>query len=71
VRSLVNGGSEVNVLRSDVISQLSLESIGEVTFKGIVGSPISAPLVRLRVQKADEAMSENDYITVILAYVQK
>jgi len=33
VRSLVDGGSEINVLRSNVTSQLS---IGEVMFKGIV-----------------------------------
>ena len=67
VRSLVDSGSEINVLRSDVLLQSPIEPIGEVTFKGIIGSPITAPLICLRVQISDDVMSDDDYIPVIFA----
>jgi hypothetical protein len=64
IRSLVDRESEINLLRSDAISQLAVEPIGEVTFKGTVGSPVNAPLVRLPVQLYDEVTSVDEYIYV-------
>jgi hypothetical protein len=47
VTSLVDSGSKLNVIRSDLVSELPLESIGEVSLKGVVGKPVNASLVRL------------------------
>jgi hypothetical protein len=44
-----------------------LESIGEVSLKGIVGRPVCAKLVRLRVQLADDWLSADDYISLMFA----
>jgi hypothetical protein len=67
VASLVDSGSELNVIRSDLVSELPLESIGEVSLKGVVGKPVNASLVRLCVRLDDDVLSAVDDIVLIFA----
>jgi hypothetical protein len=54
ISCLADSGSELNVTNSDVVSDLLLEPIGEVSLKGIIGRPVCAKLVQLHVQLADD-----------------
>jgi len=50
---LADSGSEINVAKSDVFSQLNLTSVGSVQLRGILGAPNQANLVQLNIQLAD------------------
>jgi len=67
ISALVDSGSEINVARSDVLSGVALTSVGVVQLRGILGAPVTAKLVRLHVQLADELSGECDYLPIICA----
>ena len=45
VSALIDGGSEICVARTDVLSQLESQTVGKLRLRGIVGSPVDADLV--------------------------
>ena len=47
--ALCDSGAEVSVIRADILSQLDIPRVGHVKLRGIVGSPVSADLVKLDV----------------------
>jgi len=59
-------GEQISVICSDVLGNLHVPYVGKVKLRGIVGSPVSADLVKLDVALSN---SENDdeYITVLCA----
>ena len=59
-------GAEISVIRTDVLSGFDVPPIGKVKLRGIVGSAVSANLVRLNVALSDSE-SDNAYITVLCA----
>jgi len=67
ISALADSGSEINVARSDVLSGVALTSVGVVQLRGILGAPVTAKLVRLHVQLADELSGEYDYLPIICA----
>jgi hypothetical protein len=67
ISCLADSGSELNVIRSNVVSNLCWEPIGEVSLKGIIGKPVCATLVQLHVQLADDILSSNDYVALAFA----
>jgi len=46
VSALADSGSEINVAKLDVLSQLNLTSFGSVQLRGILGAPSQANLVQ-------------------------
>jgi hypothetical protein len=46
ITSLVDSGSELNVSKADLVSDLPLEPIGEVSLRGVVGKPVNPQLIR-------------------------
>ena len=64
--ALNDSGAQISVIRSDVLGNLHVPYVGKVKLRGIVGSPVSADLVKLYVALSN---SENDdeYITVLCA----
>jgi len=67
ISALADSGSEINVARRDVLSGVALTSVGIVQLRGILGAPVTAKLVRLHVQLADELSGEYDYLPIICA----
>jgi Integrase core domain/Integrase zinc binding domain len=67
VKSLIDGGSELNIIRRSEIADLSLKPIAEVVLRGIIGKGMSAPLVRMPVRLNDELLSNNDDVNVLFA----
>jgi hypothetical protein len=55
------------VIRSDVVSDLRFEPVGEVSLKGIIGKSVCAKLVQLHVQLADDTLSSDDYVVLAFA----
>jgi len=63
--ALNDSGAQISVIRSDVLGNLHVPYFGKVKLRGIVGSPVSADLVKLDVALSN---NENDkYITVLCA----
>ena len=58
ISAFADSGSDINVARSDVLSGVDL------TF---VSASVTAKLVRLHVQLADELVGERDYLPIICA----
>ena len=53
VKSLVDGGSQLNVIRADVCESLNLTPVGEVSIRGVFGSPVKTQIVKLHVKLHD------------------
>ena len=45
---------EFNVIITDVVNGLNLQTVGEITVKGIIGKSVTVDLVRLPVQVSDD-----------------
>ena len=67
VKSLIDGGSELNIIRRSEIADLPLKPIAEVVFRGIIGEGMCAPLVRIPVRLNDELLSNDDDVIVLFA----
>ena len=67
VSGLIDSGSELNVIRQDIIHGLDFDPIGEVEFRGIIGEPVRAPIIRIPVRLNDEVLDENDNVSVMFA----
>ena len=53
LNGLSDSGAEVALANSSAVADLNPVDIGSVTIKGVIGEPISVPLVRLKVAPAD------------------
>ena len=71
VTALIDGGSELNIIRQSEIANLSLTPIAEVVFRGIIGEGMRAPVVRMPVRLNDEVLSDGDNIVVMFAVCDK
>ena len=67
VSGLIDSGSELNVLNQSVLNGLDFDPIGEVEFRGIIGEPVKAPIIRLSIRLNDDVLSENDNLSVMFA----
>ena len=67
VSGIIDSGSELNVIRQDIIHGLDFDPIGEVEFRGIIGEPVRAPIIRIPVRLNDEVLDENDNVSVMFA----
>jgi len=67
VSGLIDSGSELNVIRQDIIQGLDFDPIVEVEFRGIIGEPVRAPIIRIPVRLNDEVLDENDNVSVMFA----
>jgi hypothetical protein len=68
--ALVDGGCQLNIINAAIIEPLTLISIGSISIRGIVGQPIQADLVKLRIQldsKQNESCVNDEFITVVCA----
>ena len=50
VRALCDSGAGISVIRPDLVKIMNTTRVGSVRLRGIVGSPVHADLVKLRVQ---------------------
>ena len=55
------------MIRSDLVTELNLETVGQVNVKGIVGNAVCARLVRLPVQLCDAVLTTDEYVELIFA----
>ena len=60
--ALNDSGAQISVIRSDVLGNLHVPYVGKVKLRGIVGSPVSADLVKLYVALSN---SENMMSTLL------
>jgi hypothetical protein len=67
VNSLIDGGSELNIIRRSEIAHLSVIPVAEVIFRGVIGESVRAPLVRIPVRLNDASLSEDDNVNILLA----
>ena len=67
VTSLIDGGSELNIIRKSKLGNMTVTPVAEVVFRGVVGEGIRAPLIRLPVRVNDDLLSDDDNVTVIFA----
>jgi len=64
--ALNDSGAQISVIRSDVLGSLHVPYVGKVKLRGIVGSAVSANLVKLDVALSN---SENDMSWRPLVYI--
>lgn len=67
VTGLVDSGSELNVLHKDALQGMDIDPVGEVEFRGIIGEPVKAPIVRLPIRLNDDTLSDEDNVMVMFA----
>ena len=67
VSALCDSGAEVSVIRADILGQLDIPRVGHVKLRGIVGSPVSADLVKLDVALLIPDHVENEYVSIVCA----
>ena len=69
MKSLVDGGSQLNVIRADVCESLNLTPVGEVSIRGVFGSPVKTQIVKLHVKLHDVDCDklEPDYTAILCA----
>jgi len=67
VISLQDSGSEINVIKTSVLNGLSVIPVGRITFRGIVGEPVTADLVSWQIRLDESILNESDSINVIFA----
>lgn len=67
VSGLSDSGAEISVLRADVLGQLEVPHVGKLKLRGIVGSPVSADLVKLKIALSVPEHNDSDYVTIMCA----
>ena len=67
VSALADSGSEINVAKRDILSGLDLIPFGSVQLRGILGAPVEAELVHLKVRLADEMSNDSDFVSIVCA----
>ena len=53
IAALIDRGSQLNVIRADLVESLAVPKIGSVSLRGIFGAPVMAALVKLHVSLVD------------------
>ena len=67
VSALSDSGAQISVIRSDVLGKLDVPYIGKVKLRGIVGSPVTADLIKINVALSNDDLDDNEYVTVLCA----
>jgi transposase InsO family protein len=65
--ALCDSGAEISVVRADKVRGLNLPRVMDIKLRGIVGSPVSAEVVKLFVSCHDENSSPDDFISIVCA----
>jgi len=64
---LQDSGAQISVIHTDVVSGFNLPRIETIKLRGIIGSPVTADLVRLNVALANSHSDDNEYMSVLCA----
>ena len=64
VRALCDSGAGISVIRPDLIKLMNAHRVGSVRLRGIVGPPVQADLVKLRIREKN--ISDN-FVSVVCA----
>ena len=64
---LCDTGAEISVIRTSMLNDWELPVIGKIKLRGIVGSPVSADLVKSNVTLADSKQDGDEYVSIICA----
>jgi len=67
VSALNDSGVQISVIRSDVLGKLNVPNIGKVKLRGIVGSPVTADLIKINVALSNDDVNDSEYVTVLCA----
>jgi len=59
--------AEISVIRTSMLNDWELPVIGKFKLRGIVGSPVSADLVKLNVTLAESKQDGDEYVSIICA----
>jgi len=64
---LCDTGAEISVIHTSMLNDWELPVVGRIKLRGIVGSPVSADLVKLNVTLADSKRDGDEYVSIICA----
>ena len=65
--ALCDSGAEICVIKADKVKNLNLSRVTDIRLRGIVGSPVSAEVVRLFISNHDDNCSPDGYIAIMCA----
>jgi hypothetical protein len=69
--ALCDSGAEISVVRADRVRGLNLPRVIIIKLRGIVGSPVSAAVVKRFVSCHDENSSPYDFVLIVCAVLLK
>jgi len=58
-RALNDLGAQIPLVSTEIFGERSLEPLGNITVQGVLGEPVSAPLISVDIQIADEGDMNN------------
>jgi len=64
---LCDSGAEISVVRSDLVQGLEVTELGKIKLRGIVGSAVSADIVKLYVCLDGGDINSNNFIPITCA----
>jgi len=70
VSALIDGGSQLNVIDASLIKPFGLTPAGNILIRGIVGQPVQAELVKLKIQLSaseNEPRVNDEFFFLLLA----
>ena len=67
VSALSDSAAQISVIRSDVLGNLDVPYIGKVKLHGVLGSPVSADLVKINVALSNTELDDVEYMSVLCA----
>ena len=62
IRALEDSGTELNIIRSNILESVVLPKIGRVQLRGIVGVPVMADLVKLHISLVNRSENGEDHV---------